>query len=95
MLSDKSETHSELLVEIDKAVAVVTINRPKVLNALNGRIIDALGRTMHRLKSDETVRTVVITGAGDRAFVAGAGINRWGSPLLPLLTVSHWVEAVN
>jgi enoyl-CoA hydratase len=64
-----------LLVERDGGVAVVTVNRPKVLNALNAQTIDELRRVMLQLKSDPEVRAVVLTGAGDKAFVAGADIN--------------------
>jgi enoyl-CoA hydratase len=64
-----------LLVERDDAVAIVTVNRPKVLNALNAQTLDELRRAVLELKRDAAVRAVVLTGAGDRAFVAGADIN--------------------
>jgi enoyl-CoA hydratase len=64
-----------VLVERDGAVSVVTINRPKVLNALNGPTIAALDAAMTAAGADEDVRAIVLTGAGDRAFVAGADIN--------------------
>jgi enoyl-CoA hydratase len=64
-----------LLLERDGAVAIVTINRPQVLNALNAQTIDDLRRAILDLKSDESVRAVVLTGAGEKAFVAGADIN--------------------
>jgi enoyl-CoA hydratase len=64
-----------LLVERDGAVAVVTINRPKVLNALNSQTINELGRVMRELQHDAGVRAVVLTGAGEKSFVAGADIN--------------------
>lgn len=64
-----------LLIERDGAVAVVTINRPKVLNALNGRTIDELKRAMTELRDDDGVRAIVLTGAGEKSFVAGADIN--------------------
>ena len=64
-----------LLVERDGAVAVVTINRPNVLNALNTQTIDDLERVMLDMKQDDSVRAIVLTGAGEKSFVAGADIN--------------------
>ena len=64
-----------LLVERDGAVAVVTINRPKVLNALNTQTISEIDRVMRDLQQDEAIRAVVLTGAGEKSFVAGADIN--------------------
>jgi enoyl-CoA hydratase len=64
-----------LLLERDEAVAIVTINRPKVLNALNTATLDELRRAMLDLKQDAAVRVVIVTGAGEKAFVAGADIN--------------------
>src|SRR5262245_25520125 len=64
-----------LLLERDGAIAIVTINRPKVLNALNSQTVDELRRVMLELKRDEDVRAIVLTGAGEKSFVAGADIN--------------------
>ncbi len=64
-----------LLIERDGATAVVTINRPKVLNALNSRTLDELRHAILELQHDDEVRVVVITGAGEKSFVAGADIN--------------------
>jgi enoyl-CoA hydratase len=64
-----------LLLERDGAIAIVTINRPKVLNALNTQTLDELRRAFLDLKQDEGARVVILTGAGDKSFVAGADIN--------------------
>jgi enoyl-CoA hydratase len=68
-------TPENLTVEHDGPTAIVTINRPKVLNALNTQTLDELRRTILALKRDESVRVVIITGAGEKAFIAGADIN--------------------
>ena len=58
----------------EDAVVIVTINRPKVLNALNRQTIDELHQVMAEVARSESIRCVVLTGAGDKAFVAGADI---------------------
>jgi enoyl-CoA hydratase len=64
-----------LLLERDGAVAVLTVNRPKVLNALNTQTLDELRRAILDLRRDDGVRAVVLTGAGEKSFIAGADIN--------------------
>jgi len=68
-------TFDNLLLERDGAVAVLTFNRPRVLNALNGQTLSELSAALNELKGDAGVRAVVLTGAGEKAFVAGADIN--------------------
>lgn len=63
-----------IVLERDGAVALVTINRPAVLNALNAQTIDELRRAVLELRHDAEVRAIIITGAGQKAFVAGADI---------------------
>jgi len=64
-----------LSLERDGAVAVLTINRPKVLNALNTPTMDELRRAVLEIKHDGAVRVLIITGSGDKSFIAGADIN--------------------
>ena len=64
-----------LLLDRDGAIATITINRPKVLNALDTATLDELRRAVLDLKQDEGVRVIILTGAGEKAFVAGADIN--------------------
>jgi enoyl-CoA hydratase len=69
------DTLTNILVERDGAVATITINRPKVLNALSMETLDELRRAILALKHDDGVRVVILTGAGDKSFIAGADIN--------------------
>ena len=62
-----------ILYEVDGAVATITINRPKALNALNSQVLDELNATLDAVDLD-TVRCLILTGAGDKSFVAGADI---------------------
>jgi enoyl-CoA hydratase len=66
--------YETLLMERDGPTAVITINRPKALNALSATVLQELLAAIKELERDDTVRAVIVTGAGDRAFVAGADI---------------------
>ena len=67
-------TFENLVVDRIDDLAVVTVNRPKVLNALNAATIGELREAVGTLGADGTVRAVIVTGAGKKAFVAGADI---------------------
>jgi len=66
--------YENILLEKKDAIAYVTVNRPKVLNALNGATIEELRAAFYELKQDASIRVVILTGAGEKAFVAGADI---------------------
>lgn len=63
-----------LLVEIQPPLARITVNRPNRLNALNRATLQELQRALEQVEAETAVRAVILTGAGDRAFVAGADI---------------------
>lgn len=64
-----------LLCEIEDRIATVTLNRPQVLNALNTQVFDDLKYVFTRLAEDPAVRVILLTGAGEKAFAAGADIH--------------------
>lgn len=68
-------TRPPVLERREGAIAVVTLNRPEALNALDLEMRDLLPRVLNGLNADDTVRAVVLTGAGERAFSAGQDLN--------------------
>ncbi|WP_341317719.1 enoyl-CoA hydratase/isomerase family protein [Paraburkholderia sp. IMGN_8] len=80
------------LIQIEKTgpVAVVTLNRPEKLNALTPSMLDQLEAAAGTLETDATLRAVVLTGAGERAFCVGADVNEWAA-LAPLDMWRVWV----
>src|SRR6201996_8930071 len=66
---------ANVLYETKRAIAYVTVNRPKVLNALNTPTWADLRRAFEQARDDAAVRGVILTGAGDKAFIAGADIS--------------------
>ncbi len=63
--------------KLDGGVALATVNRPDKMNALNGEVRCAVFEALDELEGDDDVRVVVLTGAGDRAFIAGADISEF------------------
>jgi enoyl-CoA hydratase len=75
MTAHSLDNLENLLFETEGGVATITVSRPKVLNALNGQTLDELRRVVLACKRDDSVRCVILTGAGEKAFIAGADIN--------------------
>jgi enoyl-CoA hydratase len=69
-------SYSHILFEADEAgIAVVTVNRPDKMNALSGAVVAELKDAFERIARDRAIRAGILTGAGEKAFVAGADIN--------------------
>src|SRR2546428_3342153 len=75
MTTATAMTYENLIVEVRDRVARVTVNRPKVLNALNERTVREIHTAFVALRDNPNVGVVILTGAGEKAFVAGADIN--------------------
>jgi enoyl-CoA hydratase len=72
-----------ILWSVDGGVGLVTMNRPKALNALNAQTVRELGQLLDAVEKDATLKALVVTGSGEKAFVAGADISEM-SALGPL-----------
>ncbi len=68
-------SYKNILLDINEHIAIVTLNRPDKLNALNHDTLTELKEVFEKLKSDENVFVVIVTGSGEKAFVAGADIS--------------------
>jgi enoyl-CoA hydratase len=66
--------YETILYAVDGAIATITINRPKVLNALNPQVVAELSQALAALADDDEIKVAILTGAGGKAFVAGADI---------------------
>ena len=70
-------TYNNLEIQIEDKTALLTINRPQALNALNKETIEELSAAFGELESDSAVRVIILTGSGEKAFVAGADIKEF------------------
>lgn len=69
--------YKNILFEVENNVAVITFNRPKVLNAINLETMLELNNVIHRCQEAESIKAVILTGSGDKAFVAGADVTEF------------------
>ena len=67
-------SYNNLLYDKEDGIGIVTINRPESLNALNGEVCTELYKIFQEIEDDQDVRVIILTGSGERAFVAGADI---------------------
>jgi enoyl-CoA hydratase len=72
-------TYQNLLTSIENGILTITINRPDKMNALNKNIVQEIGEAVKAGETDKAVKAIIITGAGEKAFVAGADISEFRS----------------
>ncbi|MBW7952162.1 MAG: enoyl-CoA hydratase/isomerase family protein [Chitinophagaceae bacterium] len=72
-------SYQTLLTQLENVIFTVTINRPDKLNALNKDVFNDLDEMLHHVQSNHQIKSVIITGAGNKAFVAGADITEFGN----------------
>jgi enoyl-CoA hydratase len=66
--------YQDIIFEVAQGIATITFNRPNALNALSGKLLDEFASALDQIDADEEIRVLVLTGAGEKSFVAGADI---------------------
>jgi enoyl-CoA hydratase len=79
-------------LQVEGPIATITLDRPEKLNAVTPEMLEGLEAMLTSIEADDAIRVVVLTGAGDRAFCAGADINAWAS-LAPIDMWRQWVRS--
>ena len=79
-----------ILFEVDDSIARITLNRPRVLNAYNVQMRDDLYEALTGVSEDSSIRALIINGAGDRAFCAGADLSEFGTA--PSRVIARYVR---
>ena len=77
-----------VLIEIESGIATLTLNRPNKLNALNYETIDAIQQHLDTIERDDSIRIVILTGVGEKAFSAGADIAGFSSSVAAGMTTA-------
>ncbi|PID40873.1 MAG: enoyl-CoA hydratase [Proteobacteria bacterium] len=67
--------YENIVFDVTDGIATIAFNRPKALNALNGQLLDELSAALDQIDANEEIRVLVLTGTGEKSFVAGADIN--------------------
>ena len=75
---NQTMSYSTLLVDMENGICTITINRPDKLNALNKEVFNDLDKAIDEVNNNPAIKTAIITGAGPKAFVAGADISEFG-----------------
>ena len=69
--------YSNIIFEVKDGIAIITFNRPEVLNALNNKLLKELSHALDEISENEDIRVLILTGAGEKSFVAGADIKEF------------------
>src|ERR1700721_3766718 len=72
--TEVSTNFENITYEVRGSIGYITLNRPKVMNALTRRTVEELNSAFHAAKEDATVKGIILTGTGEKAFIAGADI---------------------
>jgi len=80
-----------IIFQVDAGIATITFNRPKALNALNQALLAELSKALDEVAADESIRVLILTGAGEKAFVAGADISELAT--FSTLQAKHFSKA--
>lgn len=70
-------TYSTLLTSLENGIFTITVNRPEKLNAINQYVMSDIDKVMDEVKSNNEIRSVILTGSGEKAFIAGADITEF------------------
>src|SRR5699024_35311 len=73
------KTYNKIIIEVKEKIGYLTINQPKALNALDSEVLQELNEALTEIENNDDIQVVIVTGAGEKAFVAGANIKEMSS----------------